>query len=239
MQVKAGWGQGWHDDCDTSGEMHVSSMKTFQLLAVVASMHLIAHAAHAAATAFASRIAFDATFPGAVIETWDSYAPGTIIPNGTTLNGITYNSSAGTAIVTSAFLPSTSPNTLGRTPTGFFFPTDTITFTFPTSLLAFGIDITTAETSSATYQLTTNTGEVINSVFDPFPGFGFGQFAGFSSNVGFTSVTVSSSSVAFGHALDTLRYVPGPAVSAPDGGTTLILLGSATFVLLTLRRRVA
>jgi hypothetical protein len=215
-------------------------MKIFHRVGVVISLLLVAHAAHSAVVAFPSRLTFDAAFPGASIENWDSYAPGTVISNGGTLNGITYSSSAGTAIVTSAFLPSTSPNALGRTPTGFFFPTDSITFSFGTSLLAFGIDITTAEVAGAAYQLTTNTGSVINSVFDPFPGFGFGQFAGFSSDVPFTSVTISSSSVAFGHALDTLRFVPGgPVANAPDGGTTLILLGSVTLALVGLRRRLA
>ncbi|MEO5960039.1 MAG: VPDSG-CTERM sorting domain-containing protein, partial [Opitutaceae bacterium] len=215
----------------------IPPMKRFPRLPLVLSMLLAAHWGHAAATAFASRTAFDTTFSAALIENWDSYPAGTTVANGSALNGITYNSSAGVAIVTSAFLPSTAPNALGRTPTGFFFPTDTITFTFGTPILAFGIDISTAETSGAVFQLTTNTGEVTNSVFDPFPGFRFGQFAGFSSNVAFTSVTVSSSSVAFGHALDTLRYVPSQAV--PDGAATSILLGFAIFVLLALRRRLA
>jgi hypothetical protein len=201
----------------------------------VASVLLAANTANAAVAAFASRNAFDTAFAGASRENWDSYAAGTTIANGGTLNGITYNSSAGIAIVTSAFLPSTPPNSLGRTPTEFFAAIDTITFSFATPLLAFGIDINTNDFFSGSYQLTTNLGDVVNSVFDPFPGFTTGQFAGFSSNVGFTSVTISSSSMPY--TLDSLRYVPMAVQSAPDGGVTLLLLGSAVGVLLSAYRK--
>lgn len=215
----------------------IPPVRILQHAALVASVLIAANATRAAAIAFASRTSFDTAFSGAVIENWDSYASGTTIANGGTLNGITYNSSAGIAIVTSEFLFSTSPNGLGRTPISFFNPLDTIKFTFGTSLFAFGIDINTGSQNDGAFQLSANTGEVINSVFDPFPGSGTGQFAGFSSTAPFTSVTVSFTSDFY--TLDTLRYVPAGGPSIPDGGTTLILLGSAIFILLAFHRRLA
>ena len=60
-------------------------------------------AAHAVIITYASRAAFDAAFPGSVVENWDGFAAGTVFPDGTTANGITYTSSAGNAVVTNVF----------------------------------------------------------------------------------------------------------------------------------------
>jgi hypothetical protein len=49
--------------------------------------------ASAAITTFASRTDFDAAFAGSVRETWDGFTNDTAFANGSSANGITYNSS--------------------------------------------------------------------------------------------------------------------------------------------------
>ncbi len=164
---------------------------------------------------------------------------GTTVANGASLGGVTYNSSTGISIVTAAFLTSTGTNGLGRTPTEFFDVADQITFTFASALTAFAIDINTFASTNGAYSLTTNTGEVIASVFDPFANANTGQFAGFVSNVAFTSVTVKSLSEVY--SLDTLRFVTANVGGGqtPDGGLTVALFGSACAALLAFRRKLA
>ena len=189
------------------------------LLALVTTGLVFASAAPAAIVTYTNRAAFDATFANAGRENWDGFAHGTVIPNGTTVNGITYNSSFGDAMVTNVFAATTDPNTLGQSADGFFFPQDTMTFTFSSPLSAFGIDINTFATDNGAYTATTNNGDVISSFFDPFPGFGTGQFIGFLSTVPFTSVTITASDPDNGlsFTLDTLR-----AQVAPEPGTLAV-----------------
>lgn len=87
-----------------------------------------------------------------------------------------------------------------------------MTFSFGTGLSAFGIDIDTSATTGA-YSATTNLGDIIASVSDPFPGFSTGNFVGFSSDTPFTSVTISANT-GFTYTLDTLRAVPEPGTLA-------------------------
>ncbi len=181
----------------------------------------------AVATPFATRAAFDAAFPSAVVENWDSFASGTTFANGSTTNGVTYNSSNGNALVTNSFLVTTSSNGLGESTNGFFLSTDTMTFSFPTAQQAFGIDINTFDTVNGGYRATTNTGEIIGSFFNPFPGFGTGQFLGFSTPSPFTSLTIAAPG-GFSYTLDTLRRVPEP--------TSLLLLASGLMSLIGYQR---
>ena len=67
-----------------------------------------------------------------------------------------------------------------------------MTFIFPSAITAFGISTNTFDTSTGGYTATDNLGDVILSFFDPFPGFGTGEFVGFTSTVGFTSVTIAA-----------------------------------------------
>jgi len=186
--------------------------------------------AHAAIIPFASRVAFDASFPTASIEDWDGFAAGTTFPDGTTTAGITYTSSAGSALVTGGSVGTTPPNVLGDDAVGFFQPVDTITFGFATPITAFGIDFNTFATTAGSYTATTDGGDVAPSVFDPFPGFSTGQFLGFLSTDPFSSVTIAAT-VGFGYSLDTMRtdLIPEPA--------SLVLVSLGLVGLGLLRRR--
>ena len=111
---------------------------------------------------------------------------------------------------------------------------DTFTFGFDQPIRAFGITFSsTFANHDGDYLLTTNSGEVIPSFFDPlFPGFGLGQFAGFISDDPFNRVTVSSTANAL-YGMDDLvsaRPVPEPS--------TLLLFGTGmALVVRTIRRR--
>jgi PEP-CTERM motif len=196
-------------------------------LAVVGLVLATANTSQAGVISYSTRTAFDAAFPGAMIENWDSFPNGTVFPNGSTVNGITYNSSDGNALVTSSFLTSTPPNGLGETANGFFLSTDTITFTFSHPLSAFGIDINTFATVNGSYMATTNTGDIAASFFDPFPAQATGQFLGFSDTTPFTSVTFSTTALAGGQpsTLDTLRDQAAIPVPEPSSLALLSLGG--------------
>ncbi len=185
---------------------------------------------------FPDRIAFDAAFPGATHENWDTYANDTVIPNGSTLNGITYNTnSLKSAIVTNDYPTTTPPNGLGETGAGFFTSADTIKFSFPSPLSAFGIDINTGSKKIGAYTADLSNGDQIPSFFDPFPGSGTGEFIGISDPTPFSSVTITNHS-AFHDTLDTLRYV-GAVVPEPST-IALIIVGLMGIAALTLRRRI-
>jgi hypothetical protein len=177
-------------------------------------------------TPYASRAAFDAAFPGSVIENWDSIADGTTFPDGSTTNGITYTTSGprGDARVTDGFITTSPPNSLGATIGEAFGGSDSIVFSFSSPLTAFGIDIATSADNTATgaFTATTGGGDVITSVSDPFPGFNFGKFVGFSSDTAFSSVTIAATSPSFDYLLDNMRGVSG-TVPEPS---TLLLLGA-------------
>ncbi|MGQ0792885.1 MAG: PEP-CTERM sorting domain-containing protein [Deltaproteobacteria bacterium] len=176
--------------------------------------------AEAVIVTFMDRASFAAAVPGATVENYDGVAAGTVIPDGNSFNGVTYNSSAGDALVTASFLPLSSPNGLGDTTVGFFLSADTITFTFPTLISAFGISVNTFAVATGDHTATTDLGDVVDSFFDPFPGFGTGQFIGFTSTIPFSSVTIAAPGGS-AYTLDDLNFL----AAAPEPAT-LLLLGS-------------
>ncbi len=181
---------------------------------------VVAVALSASTITYTDRVSFYAANPGVTVEGWDALANGTLI---NTLNGITYITNDGTALVTNGFLPLSPPNTLGEDVNGFFLATDTMTFVFPSAITVFGISFNTFDASpTGGYTATDNNGNVIPSFFDPFPGFGTGQFVGYSSTVGFTSVTLAAPG-GFAYTLDDLAY--GGGTTTPEPGS-LILFGS-------------
>lgn len=191
------------------------------VLVVCVAAAICVDTASATIISFTDRTSFDAAEAGATIENWDSFVAGTTFANGSTVNGITYNSSTNIAVVTNAFLTTTSPNGLGRTPTGFFDVADTITFGFVAPISAFGIDINTFDTGAGAYTATTNLGDVVFSGFDPFPSFSTGQFVGFQSDTAISWVRIAATG-GYTYSLDTMRYTSAAPVPEP---TTVALLG--------------
>ncbi|MFM7449265.1 MAG: hypothetical protein ACKO24_11785 [Leptolyngbyaceae cyanobacterium] len=158
------------------------------------------------------------------VEGWDTYAPSTVekpttaFPNGSTVNGITYNVTNAEALVVNTGISLSPPNNLYQTGSfSTFNPlVDTFTFGFSQPITAFGITFssTFANTPGA-YLATTNLGDVASSSFDPLPGFSdIGEFVGFTSARPFTSVTISSTVNAY-YGMDDLIYAAQPT---PDGG---------------------
>jgi len=178
------------------------------------------------------------------------------VGNITTVNGVTYTPSAGTAVVTSAFLTTTSPNGLGSTSLGFFGPDETLTILFSSPITAFALDINTFATNSGDYQAAVNDGSnsVIPSVLDVFPNFETGQFIGFTDSSPFTQVVISGvvdagtggadcSDGLCSYTVDTLAYGDAAAVEGvggvPEPSTFgLLSLGFAAAGLLARRRRI-
>lgn len=186
-----------------------------------------------------------------IIESWDEFASGTIIDNGSTVNGITYKYVPDTEyprtgvnfMVTNSYGYTSETNTLGVTSgSGVrdypYFTYDGVQFVFSQPIRTFGIDISTYAPNAGTFMAITNQDEVAYSVVDYFPDLSAGQFLGFTSDEPFTSVTITYNSdiitnqsfIPYGWALDTMR-VPLPP--------SLLLLGSglAGLGLLRLRKR--
>jgi hypothetical protein len=202
--------------------MRVRSELTAPLVALAAVL-LFAGPASAVLTTFTSRTAFDAGVTGEIVETWEDNPVGTVIPDGTSLDGITYTTSGPDAVVTNAFTPLSGVNSLGAVGLNFFLPTETISFSFPGGAFAFGISINTFATGAGAYSITTNLGDVVLSAFDPFPGTVplTGQFVGFLADTPFGTVTLAAPG-GFTYTLDDLNFVP---VAVP-GPATLILVGA-------------
>lgn len=188
--------------------------------------------AQAAIIISVDRATFQLAVAGGMIaqQDFDSLAVGTIL--GVTPD-VTYSASSGSPIVTNSFLTSTPPNGLGATVFGFFLPDDNVTFTFTAPITAFAIDVNTFAATNGAYRATLNTGDIITSIFEVFPGNTTGQFIGFASDSPFTSVTISAVT-GFSYTLDTLVYGDAGAMPEPE---TLALLGIATAIFAWRRRK--
>ncbi len=204
-------------------------MQNVRLLIVLISA-LLMTATCQADTAYSSRVAFaTALGGGATIQNFDSLNAGDLI---TTLDGVTYSpGDGGTALVTNSFTPLSPPNGLGDSTVGYF--TTSVTFTFASLINAFGISINTFDHSTGGYLLTTNTGSVALSYFDPFPVFQNGQFVGTSTdgefvglttNSPFTSITLSNPG-SFSYTLDDLTYRSVSGTVPEPGALRSLFLG--------------
>jgi hypothetical protein len=169
-------------------------------------------------------------------QNFDTLPVGTI----TTVNGVTYTPSLGTAVVTNSFLTTTSPNGLGSTSAGFFLSNETLTLTFSSPISAFALDVNTFATAPGAYTATVNDGSnsVITSVFDVFPNTSTGEFFGFTDTSAFTSVTIATNpNDAFSYTVDTLVYGNASALPSTPEPSTLLLLGTGLLGIVGTARR--
>lgn len=181
---------------------------------------------HAQLTIYESRETFDSDFPGSLFENWDSYPNGTIFPQGTGANGITYFTNTNASVlVNNIFLNSSPPNNLGLDATNAFSFNNTVTFVFDTPKLAFGIDINSSSPEDNAYRATIENGLFADSFVDHFPFASDGHFLGFSAIEEFSSVTLSSNVGFFSYVLDTIRTVEAPPGSVPFDSWLLPVLG--------------
>jgi PEP-CTERM motif len=215
--------------------MTVRAVFLVALLASATVVLLSEDPASGAIVTFSDRDLFGAAAIGGIVETWDDHAADTVIPDGTLFDGVIYATPGPDAKITGVLLPLSSPNTLGDAADDFFSGSESITFSFPSPIVAFGISFNTFATAAGAYTLTTDLGDIAPSALDPFPGFTTGQFAGFVSDTPFSAVTVSPVG-GFSYTLDDLTFVPGTPTSVPEPAT-LILVGSGLAGLGALARR--
>lgn len=191
--------------------------------------------AMAGSTASVDRAAFASAVADGTISSQDfeGLAAGTILG---TEPGVSYLASLGLPIVTNLYLTTTFPNGLGSTSEGneFFLPDETATLVFDSAITAFAIDINTFSETDGAYSATLDTGVVVTSLFEVFPGQITGQFIGFVSDTPFTSVTIASLT-GFSYTLDTLVYGDASSVVIPLPGALVLFLG--VLPVLGLRRR--
>lgn len=210
--------------------------KKFALMAAVA---MLAGSAQAAVVSGYSR----ATFQGAVagssdltLQNFDSLSAGmTLLSDGS----VSYGSSTGSPLITNSYLTSTSPNGLGRTGVGFFLASDSATFNFASAITAFAIDVNTFAVTPGSYQVTLNTGDTANSIYESFPGNTTGQFIGLTSTTAFTGVTLRATT-GFSYTLDTLIYgssAPVQAAAVPEPATWAMMVGGFGLAGGAMRRR--
>jgi len=197
-------------------------VKHAKIFVAAAMFALLPAAANAIVITSVDRATFQAAVTGGTIasQTFDSQAHGTILG---TVNGVTYDSSGGSAMVTRTFLTSTAPGGLGSTSVGFFLGTETASFVFSSAITAFAIDINTFAATNGAYAALLSTGDTVTSLFEVFPSTSTGQFLGFVSDTAFTSVVISARTN-FSYTLDTLVYGDAAAVVAVPEPNTIALL---------------
>ena len=182
-----------------------------RIRAALSLIVLSASAAQAAVITPLTRAQFQTAVSSGTIgsQNFDGLANGTVL---STLNGVTYGASAGSPIVTSAFLTTTTPNGLGSTSIGYFLSSETGTFSFASSISAFAVDVNTFATTTGAYTATLNTGDVANSLPLIFPNRSTGEFIGFVTDAPFNSVSIRATT-GFSYTLDTLVYGSAGAVT--------------------------
>jgi len=187
--------------------------------ALPALVLLSAVAGSASAATFTSSSSFAASTTGLTVENYGGYAPGTLVPDGSSLGALTYTFSTGAGlggVVTNDYNSFTGNSLAAKQVVGplsgsdFFYSGESFTVYFPTAVTAVGIFSNTNLPVDAL--LTTSSGGA-TTTFNTYDTATFG-FLGYTSATPFTSATFTSSTynipeIEFGAAA-----VPEPATWA-------------------------
>jgi hypothetical protein len=212
--------------------MSLTRLLAAAVVALVPAL-LPAHRAQSAFTPYNDSASFFAALVNdfVVQETYESEDVSTLIPDGGTLNGLTYDFPEGLegriddtfANLGSRGLAAERDGIPGAEPDGFdfFFPGDSITISLPVFTRAFGAFISSAVTDSVDYSISVaGQGSVpTNGMYDadvaPAPFY----FVGLISDTAFTQATISAALTAGGgYTVDNVTYVvPGPGDVNGDG----------------------
>jgi hypothetical protein len=211
--------------------MMVGKPKCLALLLAVVSFG----AGPAFADAFTDSASFQAAIAGFTSATanFDALTPGTLIPQGGTADGITFNYSVvggtGTLAVTDMFDTTSPSNYLGSddATTGAFFGGDSITMSFASPINALGMFIILASDSAADdFTLDIGSAQASSSgVVQQTLGDG-GQvlFLGITNATQFSSATISlNSNAGYVWNLDDIVSASAPASTTPEPGTLMLL----------------
>jgi len=195
--------------------------------------------ARAATITFTSSAAFFAALGASpsTTETYEGLGVNSIIADGTTVNGITYDSfPANTDGRIDTIYNSIGDQSLalqrGANATAFFIGGDFMTVTFPFAVNAVGIFFNANATPLNSLQIQTTVGNAGNGpVYDQGTLF----FVGLISDTLFNSATIGGLAGSSSFNLDNLTYAQVQAV--PDPASTLLLLGTGLAGLAAAHRR--
>lgn len=171
-------------------------------------------------------------------ETYEGLTLNSIIADGSTVNGITYNSfPANTDGRIDTLYNRIGNQSLalqrGADNAAFFFGGDFMTVTFPFAVNAVGIFFNANTTPLNSLQIQTAVGNAGNgSVYDQSTLF----FVGLISDTSFNSATIGGIAGASAFNLDNLTYVQGQSVPVPDPASTMLLLGTGLAALTAVQR---
>ena len=214
-------------------------MQTIRIVALVALAGTLALGSQPAkATTYTSSAAFGAATTGITTDNFGSYAAGALVPDGSSLGGLTYtfNTSAGLGgVITAGFYNSFSGNSLaakqvggGLSSSDFFYNNEGFTVVFPTAVTAFGIFSNTNLPIGATLVTSSGTAATTFTTYDTST---FG-FLGFTSPTPFTSATFTSSIFN----IPEIEY--GSVSAVPEPSTwAMLILGFAGVGFMAYRRR--
>jgi len=189
--------------------------------------------ARAAVTTYTDRTAFLNALGSAPTTTidFDSTAAGTVITNGSPFAGVVFDYSDPTydLVVLDGLDTTSSPNFLGvddSTTTGFFFPEDLLTLTFPTPVRAVGgFFVTPAGILDGVLHLTTGAGTANSGLLPTatLPSGDEAWFVGLIADSPVTTATFTSDFTVLVYNLDDITYAPVPEPMS----ATLVVMGLA------------
>jgi hypothetical protein len=215
-------------------------------IAMLTALTLVGTTGRASTVTYDSSVSFFRDISSARVirtEDWDRYAPRTILNNGTTLNGITYQATTGYSRVVNTGQSLSPPNNLFYD--GGFNPLrDTRTFRFSRPVDFFGIFVvSTFAINDGDFYATTNRGDMASSVYNPFFPGNLVNFIGLKTDRPFRSVEISAN-VNAGYGLDDMYFgrFRGGGTPAPipiPATLSLLLAGVGVLGFIAHRRKTA